>query len=85
MLVHLPHGRTAEAVRVALTRQLARMPADLRRTLTWDHGKEMAEHVKFTVDTNIDVYFCDPHSPGSAAATRTPTGSSGSTFRGTPT
>jgi IS30 family transposase len=39
------------------------MPADLRRTLTWDQGKEMAEHVEFTVDTNIDVYFCDPHSP----------------------
>jgi len=63
MLLHLPHGRTAEAVRLALTRQLARMPADLRRTLTWDQGKEMAEHAKFTVDTNIDVYFCDPHSP----------------------
>jgi transposase, IS30 family len=63
MLVHLPHGRTAEAVRVALTRQLSRMPADLRRTLTWDQGKEMAEHVKFTVDTKIDVFFCDPHSP----------------------
>jgi transposase, IS30 family len=63
MLLHLPNGRTAEAVRVELTRQLARMPADLRRTLTWDQGKEMAEHAKFTVATNIDVYFCDPHSP----------------------
>ena len=63
MLLHLPHGRTAEAVRVELTRQLARMPAELRRTLTWDQGKEMAEHAKFTVATKIDVYFCDPHSP----------------------
>jgi hypothetical protein len=46
MLLHLPHGRTAERVRVALTRQLASLPAELRRTLTWDQGKEMAEHVQ---------------------------------------
>ena len=62
VLVHLPDGRTAENVRMALTRQLSRIPAELGRTLTWDQGKEMAEHVRFTVDTNIDV-FCDPHSP----------------------
>jgi IS30 family transposase len=63
MLVHLPEGRTAEAVRKALTRQITKMPSDLRRTLTWDQGKEMAEHVQFTVATDVDVYFCDPHSP----------------------
>jgi len=63
VLVHLPHSRTADDVRVALTRQLSRMPAELRRTLTWDQGKEMADHVQFTVDTNIAVFFCDPHSP----------------------
>lgn len=63
VLLHLPHGRTADHVRVALTRQLSRLPADLRRTLTWDQGKEMAEHARFTVDTNIAVFFCDPHSP----------------------
>ena len=63
VLLHLPNGRTAESVRVALTRQLSKMPAELRRTLTWDQGKEMAEHARFTVDTNIDVFFCDPHSP----------------------
>ena len=63
VLLHLPNGRTAESVRVALTRQLSKMPAELRRTLTWDQGKEMAEHVRFTVDTNIGVFFCDPHSP----------------------
>jgi len=63
VLVHLPHGRTAENVRVALTRQLSKMPPELRRTLTWDQGKEMGEHVRFTVDTNINVFFCDPHSP----------------------
>ena len=63
VLLRLPHGRTANHVRVALTRQLSRLPADLRRTLTWDQGKEMAEHVRFTMDTKIDVFFCDPHSP----------------------
>jgi len=63
VLVHLPHGRTAEHVRVAITRQLSKLPAELRRTLTWDQGKEMAEHIKFTADTDIKVFFCDPHSP----------------------
>jgi transposase, IS30 family len=63
VLVPLPDGRTAPHVRAALTRQLTRLPAELRRTLTWDQGKEMADHVRFSVDTNIDVYFCDPHSP----------------------
>ena len=63
VLLHLPDGRTAEHVRLALTRELKKLPAQLRRTLTWDQGKEMAEHVRFSVDTNIDVYFCDPHSP----------------------
>lgn len=63
VLLHLPDGRTAEKVRSALARQLTKLPAHLRRTLTWDQGKEMAQHVQFSVATNIDVYFCDPHSP----------------------
>lgn len=63
MLVHLPNGRTAEEVRLALTRQLNRLPAELRRTLTWDQGKEMAEHAKCSVATKVRVFFCDPHSP----------------------
>lgn len=63
VLLHLPHGRSAEDVRAALTRQIAKLPAELRRTLTWDQGKEMAEHLRFTTDTNMTVYFCDPHSP----------------------
>jgi IS30 family transposase len=63
MLFRLPHGRTAEHVREVLTRQVSKLPAELRRTLTWDQGKEMAEHVRFTTDTNMTVYFCDPHSP----------------------
>ena len=63
MLLHLPNGRTAQDVRVALTRQVSKLPAELRRTLTWDQGKEMAEHVRFSMDTDMRVYFCDPHSP----------------------
>ncbi len=63
VLLHLPHGRTAEDVRAALTRQVSKIPAELRRTLTWDQGKEMAEHVRFSTDTKMVVYFCDPHSP----------------------
>jgi transposase, IS30 family len=63
VLLHLPHGRTAEDVRAALTRQVSKLPAELRRTLTWDQGKEMADHVRFSTDTNMVVYFCNPHSP----------------------
>jgi IS30 family transposase len=63
MLLELPHGRTAERVREALTEQIQRLPEHLRRSLTWDQGKEMAEHARFTIDTQVQVYFCDPHSP----------------------
>ena len=63
MLIALPQGRTAEAVRDALAEHIVRLPEALRRSLTWDRGKEMAEHVRFTVDTGVQVYFCDPHSP----------------------
>lgn len=63
MLFRLPHGRSAEDVRKALTRTITKLPAELRRTLTWDQGNEMADHVRFTMDTKTEVYFCDPHSP----------------------
>ncbi len=63
MLVALPRGRTAEAVREALAERILALPVELRRSLTWDRGKEMAEHVRFTVETGVQVYFCDPHSP----------------------
>ena len=63
VLLHLPHGRTSEDVRAALTRQVSKLPAELRRTLTWDQGNEMADHVRFSTDTSMEVYFCDPHSP----------------------
>ena len=63
MLIGLPQGRTAESVRVALTEHIQLLPQALRRTLTWDQGKEMAEHARFTIDSNVQVYFCDPSSP----------------------
>lgn len=63
LLMELPDGRTAPHVRRALAEQMATLPDQLRRSLTWDQGKEMAEHVRFTIDTGIPVFFCDPRSP----------------------
>jgi IS30 family transposase len=63
MLFGLPDGNTAEAVRVALAATIQRLPAHLWESLTWDQGKEMAQHAEFTVDTGVQVYFCDPKSP----------------------
>ena len=63
MLVPLPEGRDAASVRIALTSKILTLPENLRRALTWDRGVEMAQHAQFTVDTNVQVYFCDPHSP----------------------
>ena len=63
MLCKLPNGYGAEAVRIALAKRILTLPANLRRSLTWDQGKEMAEHVRFSVETGVAVYFCDPKSP----------------------
>ena len=63
MLLHLPHGRTAEAVRDAMAAKILILPAALRRSITWDQGSEMAHHARFTIDTGVPVYFCDPRSP----------------------
>ncbi len=63
MLFPLPDGNTAESVRVALTDTVQKLPEHLWRSLTWDQGKEMAQHATFTVDTGIQVFFCDPKSP----------------------
>ena len=63
ILLKLPNGHGAEAVRKAMTKRILTLPAQLRRSITWDQGKEMAEHVQFTVDTGVQVYFCDPKSP----------------------
>ena len=63
MLLRLPNGRLAEHVRKALARRIRTLPEHLRRSLTWDQGKEMAQHRSFTVATGVQVYFCDPRSP----------------------
>ena len=63
MLVPLPAGRTAELFAAAVTPVIAGLPASLRRSLTWDQGKEMALHRQITVAADCQVYFCDPHAP----------------------
>ena len=63
MIIALPHGRTADKVAAALTGHITTLPAQLRRSLTWDCGTEMAGHAAFTIDTGVPVYFADPHSP----------------------
>ena len=63
MLVHLPVDHTAESVRDGLIKTMGTLPAHLRGSLTWDQGREMAKHKAFSIATDIDVYFCDPHSP----------------------
>ena len=63
LLAALPDGRTAEAVNAALAARITGLPEHLRRSITWDQGKEMARHAAFRVDTGVQVYFCDPHSP----------------------
>ena len=63
MLLHLPAGRSAEEVRKAITSTIQTLPDSMRRTLTWDQRREMSQHVQFSLDTGIQVYFCDPHSP----------------------
>ena len=56
-------GYGAEAMRDASASRFTSMPEQLRRSLTWDQGKEMAQHAQLTIDTGLAVYFCDPHSP----------------------
>lgn len=63
LLLHLPKGRDAVAVRDAMTAVISTLPQTLMRSITWDQGKEMSEHARFSLDTGVAVYFCDPHSP----------------------
>jgi IS30 family transposase len=56
-------GHGAEAVRDAITRTIVTLPEELRRSLTWDQGAEMAQHSRLKIDAGIQVYFCDPRSP----------------------
>jgi IS30 family transposase len=62
-LLHLPTRRDPETVAEAMTATIKTLPEALRRSLTWDQGKEMSAHARISVDADIDIYFCDPHSP----------------------
>ncbi|EON22201.1 integrase catalytic subunit [Nocardioides sp. CF8] len=63
MLVHLPQGHGAIAVRDGLLATIKTLPHHLAKTLTWDQGTELAQHRQITLATKMDIYFCDPHSP----------------------
>jgi IS30 family transposase len=63
ILVRIPYDRTAGRVAGLLARKMETLPEILKKSITWDQGKEMARHVDFTLKTGIPVYFCDPHSP----------------------
>src|SRR5450830_1151479 len=63
LVVHLRAQHTADATRTGVVKMMSALPADLRRSLTWDQGKEMAGHRQITAATGIPVFFCEPHSP----------------------
>jgi IS30 family transposase len=63
ILVGLPHGRSSEPVLEALASRIVTLPEQLVRSLTWDQGKEMAQHARFTISTGVQIYVCDPRSP----------------------
>jgi IS30 family transposase len=63
MLLHLPGGHGAGQVAAAMTEAMGGLPEAIRRSLTWDQGGEMAAHAQISLATDLDIYFCDPHSP----------------------
>jgi IS30 family transposase len=63
MLLHLPHGHSAHQLSHAITTTIGTLPTQLRRSLTWDQGIEMAHHATISIAADLDIYFCDPHSP----------------------
>src|ERR1051326_6440963 len=63
VLLHLPDGYGPDRVAAAMTQAMGGLPDAIRRSLTWDQGKEMAGHAQIAVAADLDIYFCDPHSP----------------------
>jgi IS30 family transposase len=63
LLLHLPGRHTADIVQEAMVAKMANLPEQLRRSLTWDQGREMANHLQIAEATGLSIYFCDPHSP----------------------
>ena len=70
LLLHLPGGRTAPHLRRALVKRMATLPDQFRRSLTWGQGEEMAEHVRFSVESGVSVYFCLANGPAGVFAPR---------------
>jgi hypothetical protein len=68
-------------VRKAITRTIITLPEQIRQSLTWDQGAEMAQHSDLRIDTGLQIYFCDPHTHGSAAPMRIPTACFANTFQ----
>jgi len=63
LLLHLTEGRSADSVEKAMRKVITTLPEELWRSITWDQGAEMSNHVRFTTSTGIPIYFCDPHAP----------------------
>lgn len=63
MLAELPDGHSPPAVAEAVSKRIQTLPDDLRRSLTWDQGTEMRQHKQISISADIDIFFCDPHSP----------------------
>ena len=84
MLIKVPSKNT-EVVVAALSQHVRKLPATLKRSLTWDRGLEMAKHKDFTVATDVQVYFCDRRVPGNAAPTKTRISCCGNISREEPT
>ena len=63
VLLHLPDGHTPDQVAAEMIDQMGRLPTHLRRSLTWDQGREMARHAQISMALQMPVFFCDPHSP----------------------
>ena len=84
MLVKIPRKDTTTVV-AALAKHIGKLPEELRRSLTWDQGKEMHAHKRFTVATKVQVYFCDPRSPWQRGSNENATACCVSTSREEPT
>jgi IS30 family transposase len=63
LLLHLRDNHTADTVADAMIHKMTELPEQLRRSVTWDQGKEMTNHARIAEATGLDIYFCDPHSP----------------------
>ena len=83
MLAKIP-SRDTQTVVKALIKQAKQLAGELYKSLTWDRGKELTDHKRFTLATDIAVYFCDPQSPWQRAPARTPIDCYSSTSREAP-